>query len=93
MISYIIATPLTFSGALKYMKLRNSAGIKGLMIASWVIYGIEILNGDSMIAMGASDEDVPTGWIVFYLFRSIFGWVLMFIHAEKARKSPPKSTQ
>eukprot|EP00579_Thalassiosira_antarctica_P001593 CAMPEP_0201870268 /NCGR_PEP_ID=MMETSP0902-20130614/3431_1 /ASSEMBLY_ACC=CAM_ASM_000551 /TAXON_ID=420261 /ORGANISM="Thalassiosira antarctica, Strain CCMP982" /LENGTH=373 /DNA_ID=CAMNT_0048395855 /DNA_START=94 /DNA_END=1215 /DNA_ORIENTATION=+ len=93
-IADIIATPLTFAGAFSYMKQRHSSGIRGLVVASWIIYALQISFGLTIIvAIGVVavrvEEDVPTGLIVFYLFWTIVGWISMFVHAERARGSLP----
>ena len=92
-IADIIATPLTFAGGSSYMKQRHSSGIKGLMIASWVIYALQILCGIGLIATGfvaiGVGADVPTGSIISYIFLAIVGWSFMLAHAERARRSPP----
>lgn len=86
----IAAYPLTYDGGQRYIKQRNSEGIKGLMITSWVFYGILIVNGLSMIVVGATDgfEEDITGWVIYIILWGILGWIFMIVHAERARKSP-----
>jgi hypothetical protein len=90
LLTAVLAYPLTFTGAQNYMRERNSRGIQGLMIASWVLYGIMVLNGVLAIALGAADDnEAPeTGWVVAIVTIMVIGWILMFVHAETARKSP-----
>ena len=68
-IADIIATPLTFTGGSSYMKQRHLSGIRGLMIASWIIYAVQIPCGISLVSIGAEQGyPVPTCWVLFYLF-------------------------
>ena len=92
LVAAIAAYPLTYVGAQRYMKEQNSTGIKGLMIAAWVFYGILIVTGISMIAVGAKKSTlVGPGWVTYEVLWAIVGWIMMFVHAEKARKSPARS--
>lgn len=87
----IIAYPLTYGGAQRYMKQQKSTGIKGLMITAWVFYGIMIVNGLAMIALRATGHAIVTEWVIYEVLWGIAGWIMMFVHAEKARKSPAQS--
>ena len=86
MVSAISAYSLTYVGARQYIKERNSRSIKGLMIASWVMFGILIVNGIGLVAMGATDRGVPGVWVAFVEIWAIIGWGLMAAYAERARK-------
>ena len=98
LVAAITAYPLTYKGARHYMKERNSTGVKGLMIAAWVFYGILIVSTIGMIAVGAfwyfffGYALIGPGWVTGEVIWAIVGWIMMFVHAEKARKSPAKSS-
>lgn len=85
----VTAYSCTFKAARQYMDQRDSTSPKGFMIASWIIFAIFILNGILLIALGVSDDDVATGWVVSCVFWGLVGWGLMFVYQEKARKSTP----
>ena len=92
LVAAIAAYPLTYKGAQHYMKELNSTGIKGLMIAAWVFYGILIVTSIAMIAVGAVWYVlIGPGWVTFEVVWAIIGWIMMCVHAEKARKSPARS--
>lgn len=85
----IIAYPLTYVSANSFQKQNSSTGIKGLMITSWVFYGITIINGIAAIYVGASGGDVTTAFVVYIVLWGLVGWSFMFAHAEKARRYSP----
>ena len=68
-IADIIATPLTFTGGFSYMKQRHPSGIRGLMIASWIIYAVQIPCRISLVSIG-DEQSYPVlpCWVLFYLF-------------------------
>lgn len=72
----IIAYPLTCVGKCAYMNQWHLRGMKGLLIASWII--ICILLGINMAAVGITD-DLPVGLIVGTLFWSILGWSFLLV--------------
>lgn len=91
LVTAIIAYPLTYGGAQRYMKQQNSTGFKGLMITAWAFYGIMIVNGLTTIALRVTGWVIGTGWVIIVVLWGIAGWIMMFVHAEKARKSPAQS--
>jgi mannose/fructose/N-acetylgalactosamine-specific phosphotransferase system component IIC len=85
----IIAYPLTFKGAQKYLKQRNSTGKKCLMKTAWILYGIYLVYVLAILAVVASLRfavlAVP-GILASLL--NCAGWGCMLFYQENARKLP-----
>mmetsp|Transcript_4025 Transcript_4025/g.5510 ORF Transcript_4025/g.5510 Transcript_4025/m.5510 type:complete len:232 (+) Transcript_4025:1605-2300(+) len=85
-----ISTPLAFCEASRANSGRaRPYGVKGLMTASWVIYGIGLFNAVGILLLSFQDEaTIPTAWVGTLLVWLLIGWVFMMIHTEAAIRGP-----
>jgi len=83
----IAAYPLTYKGATGLTEQHNSTSTKGIMIASWVFYGIMIIASIAAVGLGVSGGDVAPAFVVYIILWGIAGWSFMFAYAEVARRS------
>jgi len=83
----LFATPVQFCAAEKFRRGQNSKGNNCLMIASWIMYGIALVNGIALFVSGLQDIEVPAEWVASAVVWNFIGWLLMFLHAEAARTS------
>ena len=88
LVAAIIAYPLTYVGAQCYMDQQSSTAMKGLMITAWVFYGIMIVNGIAMVLVVVMGWAIGMVWVIFEVLWALVGWIMMFVHAEVARKLP-----
>jgi len=93
-ILWIIDTPLAFCAGKKYLSERHVRGayVNVFAIVSWVIYGLNTIDGVSLIlygiVCGTSDDDcdVPTGWNAVLLVLAVIQFSLMITYVELARR-------
>ena len=89
-ILHMIATPLMHCAASSYVRIRQSVGNQGCMIASWVLFSLSIVNIFVYLVIifghnyGEADEYAPWLYSLFILLD--VPWIFMIIHAEAARK-------
>ena len=85
MVFFIVATPLAFCSARKYQKeLTLQGGNRGLMITSWVFYGIGIANW--IVVFGISVSYPNPFYMGATAAWNIAAWIMMFVHCEFARR-------
>ena len=83
----IFATPVEYRAALEFRQKRNSTGNHCLMVVSWIIYVVEIINGMAIFAFALSSHSIgiPATWVLAEVIAIVLGWLFMFFHKEAAR--------
>jgi serine/threonine protein kinase len=79
------ATPLVYKAAKRYQRDRNSRGRPELVKPSWVLYGLALTFALIMIIVGSVTEAPHPVLMVIYMLLMIVEWILMHLHASKAR--------
>merc|ERR1712150_306358 len=79
-VSAIVATPLAFCEARRF----SPVGGLGLMITSWVLYGLGTLGAIGLVIAGFGDVEVHESAIVFQTLWNLVAWIFMVSYAEVA---------
>ena len=81
MVFHMIAVPIMHCAAHTYTRSRQTQGMKGFMIASWVFLILSFANFLALYFFFTPEE----AWLYSVPILFVFPWIFMALHAEAAR--------